>query len=302
MDTKSRRTERYRLSLALTIRFLLVAVGTVLAGLMLVAPAFSQPTGAELTNLAEEGENLYRQKCLACHSLGEGDRPTGPDLAGVTERREHQWLIDFINNPGKMVAAGDPIAVQLLAKFNNLLMPALRLETGQMEALLVYLAHPEEVVHHAQQPAIEAIGNAARGEQLYVGLQAMINGGSACIACHALAGLGSAGDAHYGPDLTTMYINYEAEGVLSLLESLPFPSMEPIYATRPLTLEERHDLTAFFAQEAGQQSPPPKSLIGPLLLGVIIVFAIVALLGLRRLKGVRQPLIDQVRKQRGIQS
>ena len=148
--------------------------------------------------------------------------------------------------------------------------------------------------------ATAATGDATRGEQLYTGSLAMANGGSPCIACHALSGLGSAGGANYGPDLSGLYADYEAEGVMAVLESLAFPSMEAIYTTRPLTEIERLDLTTYFAQKAEQPSAPAKSLTGPILLGVIIVFAIVALLGLRRLKGVRQPLVDQVRKQRGM--
>lgn len=302
MNTNGWRADLYRLSLALAFRFLFVSGATVLTGLLFVGPAFSQPTGATLTKLAEEGENLYRQKCLVCHSLGEGDRQTGPDLAGVTARRDREWLINFIGNPGKMVANGDPVAVQLLDKFNNLLMPSLRLKNEQVEALLIYLAHPEEAAHHAPQPATESIGNAARGGQLYAGSLTMTNGGSPCIACHALSGFGAAGAASYGPDLSNLYADYGAEGVAAVLESLAFPSMEPIYTSRPLTETERLDLSEFFAQTAEQQAPPATSLAGPILLGVVIVFAIVALLGLRRLKGVRQPLVDQVRKQRGMRA
>ena len=150
--------------------------------------------------------------------------------------------------------------------------------------------------------ATAATADATRGEQLYTGSIAMANGGSPCIACHALSGLGSAGTSNFGPDLSGLYADYGAEGVAGVLESLAFPSMEAIYATRPLTEEERLDLTAFFAQAAAQQAPPATSLLGPILLGVIIVFAIVALMGLRRLKGVRQPLVDQVRKQRGMKA
>jgi mono/diheme cytochrome c family protein len=153
------------------------------------------------------------------------------------------------------------------------------------------------------QPGFIAIANAAdaiKGGQLYAGSIVMSNGGSPCIACHALKGLGSAGTASYGPDLSNLYSDYGEEGVAGVLESLAFPSMEAIYASRPLTTEERLDLNAFFAQTATQQAAPAKSLVGLILLGVVSVFAIVALLGLRRLKGVRQPLVDQVRKQRGM--
>jgi mono/diheme cytochrome c family protein len=151
-------------------------------------------------------------------------------------------------------------------------------------------------------PAMARAADATRGGQLYAGSMAMSNGGSPCIACHALSGFGAAGAASYGPDLSNLYADYGEEGVAAVLESLAFPSMEAIYASRPLSATERLDLTAFFAQTAAQPPPPATSLAGPMLLGVVIVFAIVALLGLRRLKGVRQPLVDQVRKQRGIKA
>ena len=150
--------------------------------------------------------------------------------------------------------------------------------------------------------AIAANGDASRGAQLYTGSTPMANSGSPCIACHALSGLGSAGASNYGPDLSGLYAEYGEEGVAGALDSLAFPSMEAIYATRPLTDEERLDLTAYFAQAAEQQASPATSLAGKILLGVVIVFAIVALMGLRRLKGVRQPLVDQVRKQRGMKA
>lgn len=147
--------------------------------------------------------------------------------------------------------------------------------------------------------AVSAAGNAKKGEELFVGKIAFSNGGAPCIACHAIVGLSSAGVASYGPNLSTLYSNFGAEGVDEVLESLPFPSMEAIYAKRPLTDPERHDLSAFFAQAAKQPANQATAPIRLILLGVVSVFAIVALLGLRRFKGARLPLIEQARKQRG---
>ncbi len=172
-----------------------------------------------------------------------------------------------------------------------------RVDPSRLIITLIFLA-----LALVSSVAMAATGDATRGEQLYTGSLAMTNGGSPCIACHALSGLSTAGAANYGPDLSGLYADYEAEGVMAVLESLAFPSMEAIYATRPLTEAERLNLTAYFAQVAEQQAPPASSLAGPILLGIVIVFAIVALMGLRRLKGVRQPLVDQVRKQRGIKA
>lgn len=147
---------------------------------------------------------------------------------------------------------------------------------------------------------LAADGNALHGQQLFSGASRMVNGGSPCIACHALSGLGSAGTAGYGPDLSNIYADYGADGVMAVLESLALPSMEAIFATRPLTETERRDMTAFFAQAAERQAPPVKSFAGLILLGVVIVFAVVALMGLHRFKGARKPLVEQAKKQRGV--
>jgi mono/diheme cytochrome c family protein len=275
---------------------------TVLTGLLwLAAPAIGQPTGVELTKLAKQGEGIFREKCAGCHSIGAEDQPTGPGLAGVSERRERQWLIDFITNPDEMISAGDATAVALLAEYNNFKMPAVRLDPPAMEALLVFLTHLEEGAHHtAATPTTSQTANSARGADLFSGVLSLDKGGAPCLACHGIAGVGLAGSSNYGPDLTAVFENFGEDGLAGILQSLPFPSMEAIYANRPLTATEQLDLTAYFAQAAEQKTSPAKSLAGLILLGVIIVFAIVALFGLRRLRGVRRPLVEQARKQRGV--
>lgn len=66
--------------------------------------------------LAEKGEELFKTKgCIACHTIGKG-RLTGPDLAGVTERRKLDWIENMILDPDKMLET-DPIARELLATY-----------------------------------------------------------------------------------------------------------------------------------------------------------------------------------------
>ena len=45
---------------------------------------------------AAHGKELYETKgCPACHTIG-GGRLVGPDLAGVAERRDRDWIIAMI--------------------------------------------------------------------------------------------------------------------------------------------------------------------------------------------------------------
>ncbi|MGK2906427.1 MAG: c-type cytochrome [Desulfuromonadales bacterium] len=276
---------------------------TLLTVLMVAASVVAaQPTGAQLTKLAEEGESLFNQRCIACHTIGQGDRVTGPDLAGVTERRDQQWLIDFITNPEKLLASGDPLAIELQQKFPNLQMPAQKLEPGQMDALLTYLAHPEEIVHHPTEVApSELTGDPAQGEALFIGTTAFSGGGAPCLACHGIAkaGLGRAAGASYGPDLSSTFADFGEESLLELLVELPFPSMEAIYATRPLNEQERADLSAFMGSVDGQLAPIGGALMLHVVLVTVGLFIIIAVLGWRRLQGVRRSLVERARNGKG---
>ncbi|MCZ7666994.1 MAG: cytochrome c [Chloroflexi bacterium] len=66
----------------------------------------------------------------------------GPDLEGVTERRDRAWLARWIAEPDKMLAEGDPIATQLLQEFNNVPMINSQLSPTQVEDVLAYLENP----------------------------------------------------------------------------------------------------------------------------------------------------------------
>jgi protein SCO1/2 len=95
----------------------------------------------ELRSLSR-GENLFRTRCSVCHAIG-GERGLarqGPDLLGVTERREHAWLARWLAEPDVMLAEGDPTAVALRAAFRDLPMPNMRLNALEVQALIEYMA------------------------------------------------------------------------------------------------------------------------------------------------------------------
>ena len=143
---------------------------------------------------------------------------------------------------------------------------------------------------------VKAAGNPSRGEALFVGRVAFENGGSPCLACHSLTGVGISDGASFGPDLSSMYEDYGAEGVAGVLESLEFPSMEAIYADRPLSETEQADLVAYFEQTASLSATPDNSKLAMLvILGVAIILAFTFLIGKRRMQAVRQPLVERQR-------
>src|SRR2546427_9154174 len=88
--------------------------------------------------MPDNGEFFFQSRCGACHTIGNGDR-VGPDLAGVTKRRDRAWLRRYLAEPDRMRAEGDPIATALFAKYNNVPMPNLRLSGIEVAGLLSYL-------------------------------------------------------------------------------------------------------------------------------------------------------------------
>ncbi len=91
-----------------------------------------------------QGEHLFRTRCVTCHTIGDGQEGLaegleGPDLLGVTKKREREWLIRWIAEPDKMLEERDPIAMGLYAKYNNLPMPNMRLSKLDVTDLLRYI-------------------------------------------------------------------------------------------------------------------------------------------------------------------
>ena len=91
----------------------------------------------------EAGQQIFQSLCAACHTIGKG-KLIGPDLQGVTLRREEGWLKRQIKEPDQLLAENDPIAMQLLQESNNIPMVPLGLEDAQVEAVIAYLQSTEQ--------------------------------------------------------------------------------------------------------------------------------------------------------------
>ncbi len=79
-----------------------------------IGPVKEVTLGALDTQLAEQGKTLYEGKCSACHRTDD-QKVVGPGLAGVTERRKPEWVMNMIINPEEMTKK-DPTAKKLLAE------------------------------------------------------------------------------------------------------------------------------------------------------------------------------------------
>jgi cytochrome oxidase Cu insertion factor (SCO1/SenC/PrrC family)/mono/diheme cytochrome c family protein len=87
---------------------------------------------------AERGEKLFYSRCADCHTIGQGNS-LGPDLAHVGQRRTAEWLDRWLENPGKMIEAKDPIALGLYEAYNKVEMPNLKLSPDDRKAVLDFI-------------------------------------------------------------------------------------------------------------------------------------------------------------------
>jgi len=94
----------------------------------------------KLRNVSK-GENLFRTRCSVCHSIGKGDGifRVGPNLQGVMDRRDREWLERWLAAPDEVLASGDPIATELFESYNRVAMPNLRLNELEITRLLEYV-------------------------------------------------------------------------------------------------------------------------------------------------------------------
>lgn len=88
--------------------------------------------------------------CAACHTIGKG-KLIGPDLKGVTERRDEAWLISFIKSSQTVIKSGDEIAVQMFEEFNKIPMPDNPLSDEQVKGVLSYIENYDETAVAAAQ-------------------------------------------------------------------------------------------------------------------------------------------------------
>ena len=96
------------------------------------------------------GVAMFRKLCTACHTIGKGDH-IGPDLNGVTGRRDHNWLVNFISDPDKARRSQDAVVLALAQKFKGATMPNLGLSADDANDLLAYIE--AESLLHANAPS-----------------------------------------------------------------------------------------------------------------------------------------------------
>jgi len=83
------------------------------------------------------GKKIFKANCAACHKMK--GKLVGPELQGITEKREKEWLHAWIKDNNALRKSGDKLAKQVFEENNKMPMtPFPQLSEEDIDALLAY--------------------------------------------------------------------------------------------------------------------------------------------------------------------
>ncbi|HSS47489.1 MAG TPA: c-type cytochrome [Thermoanaerobaculia bacterium] len=212
---------------------------------------------------------VFSLQCAGCHSVGKGE-VVGPDLQGVTSRRDRPWLRSFIRSSQGLVGRGEKTAAALFTRYKKR-MPDHDFSDGEIDSLLAFIAAggPRGQEGELRRASTATPAEVARGRALFTGGWPLKHGGAACIGCHAAGEAGRWRGGTLASDLTRVYSKYGDAGLTRALTESHFPMMSEDYQGHPLAPEETFALKAFLYRTAHSPEPPVELAAGaPLLLGL----------------------------------
>ena len=193
--------------------------------------------------VAQDGAALFNKQCKACHTIGGGVK-VGPDLEGITSKRDFDWLVKFVKSSKDMIASGDPDAVAIFEEYKKKPMPSHSNSVAEIQAMLDYIASggassdgsegETEVVSLIFEP------DAEMGRQLFTGELALANGGPSCISCHTIRHNDVVFGGTMAMDLSVSY----NDNIVETMETT-MPAMINSFGSSPLTIDERANLDLF---------------------------------------------------------
>jgi nitrate reductase gamma subunit len=199
---------------------------------------------------AAEAKKIFNTRCTACHTFGKGVK-VGPDLKGVTERRQRAWLLKFVRSSAAMIDGGDPIATQLFAEFKQQRMPDWTdLSEAQVNSILDWLGinGPEQLDPDAKPAELATPADLEAGRQLFHGERTLARGGSACGSCHSIRDASGSSGGTLAFELTDIYSEYQDVAMTQFLKRPCTDRLPESQLPAFLASEEAFALKAYLRQ------------------------------------------------------
>lgn len=211
---------------------------------------------------AQDGKEVFKQNCSACHSIGKG-KLVGPDLEGIHTKRTEEWILSFVKN-AQAFGEKDADAKTLITEYGYP-MPNQNVNDAEIKAIISYIAESspttttsveevepvEEIIADPiLDPANASANDITSGLHLFEGSKRFENGGVSCITCHNVQHRDLIAGGLLAKDLTKVYERLGGAGLNGILSAPPFPAMASSYQNHPLTEKEIYQLSSFFNDAA----------------------------------------------------
>jgi mono/diheme cytochrome c family protein len=220
------------------------------------------------------GEEIFESACSSCHTINEGIL-IGPDLSGIYQIRNNEWLIRFIRSSQQFIKSGDTAAVAIYEKFNKIPMPDNRLTDEQILNIIDYIRVSDQNRQAAAtKPVIPddslsvkdtlfAVADDSlaikyssvyvpEGRALFYGYTSFTNGAAPCIYCHNIKDQSFMGGGRLALDLTGSYLKLGPAGITAMIKNPPFPAMKAAMINNDI---KEHEIQAMISllKSAGEQ-------------------------------------------------
>jgi mono/diheme cytochrome c family protein len=216
---------------------------------------------------AQDAADFFRQNCVSCHTVG-GGRLTGPDLKNVTQRKERDWLVEFLQSPGAMMDKGDAYALKLQQEARGVVMPNISGMTPDRARALLAMLDAESQLPKSQFAGMQISDrpftayDIQQGRAIFLGDRRLANGGPACVSCHTVKATGALGGGRLGPDLTRVYERLQGRKMMAAWLFAPAtPTMGSVFKRHAMKPEEILPIVAFAedaARRGGQDDSPAR--------------------------------------------
>jgi len=88
----------------------------------------------------EKGEHLFKGNCASCHKMNR--KLIGPQLTGITNKYEKEWLYLWIRNSQELIKSGDDRANAVYNQYNQSVMTAFPTFSNEdIDHILTYIEY-----------------------------------------------------------------------------------------------------------------------------------------------------------------
>lgn len=246
------------------------------------------------SNAQDQGKQLFEKNCQVCHKIG-GGKLVGPELLGISQLREREWLVKFIRNSKELIDSGDKLAIQVYEENNKIPMQAFtNLSDAEINSIIDYIdnwqpVQKKEFTVDVNKKDGFTETEIRRGERMFYGLIPFENGGTAsCISCHYAKNTDS---LNWNPSAHDLAVAFVEKNGMNIYESMSEPSsqvMEKAHKEYNLTGEEIYNISAFLSEFSQKETKQfkifPKRLMLFILFAILMTLAIIDLIFTKKLK------------------